>query len=134
MEKTFAVTFVVPVTVNQTGDQPDYEEMTKAVHKTALRKLSEGHYAPVSMEEISETVSEDTPGKDQVPGVHNTGTEIHNEVGTPGKQEDSDLSKNMQGYESGKKERNYSKPTSYSGVESKGGHQEKRGLHVDKTI
>ena len=134
MEKTFAVTFTIPVTVSQTGDYTNHEEMIDAITKTAVHKISGGHYAPVSMEEINEAVSEDTVGKDQVSGVHDTGTEIHNEMGTVGKQENTDLNKSLQGYESGEKERDVPKSAGYSGIESKGRHQEKRGLHIDQTV
>ena len=133
IEKTLAVTFMIPVTIRITGDKVNYEDMMGAVMQAAHKKMSTGAYRPISMEEVHEVISENKEGRNEVPRANNRWSQAYNDVGTSG-WKNANLYQGVQGHEHGASKRYDTSPAGRYRDASENHHQEKRGLHIDEAV
>jgi hypothetical protein len=103
MEKTLVVTFVVPITI-KANDDTDRKEIARAVLEAAKKRISEGTYTPISVEELNEVVPKDETGSNQIPGHKDGRPEIDNNMGSSERQ-NTDINKNVQRPKSRKEKR-----------------------------
>lgn len=127
-----ALHFTIPLELSiPEGTVPD-DALKKQLVETAKKMLLRGSYDP-RIEIVYDAVSEDKVEQDQVPGVQDGQSEVHNDVGTP-ERKNTDSNESLQGNEPGAVERNDAGSTGYSRDGSKDRKEEERGVHVDQTV
>mgnify|MGYP006992543810 FL=1 len=134
MDKTAKIVlhFSVPMELTMAEGTVINETLVPKLIATAKQMLLQRSYDP-RIEIIYDSVSKDEVRQDEVPGVQDGQSEVHNDVGTPGR-EDTDSDKGLQRDEPGPVERNDPSTTGYSRDGSEDRKEEKRGVHVDETV
>lgn len=131
--KKLMITFNVPIEVKiKEGFDP--AALLDHLRNVAIDRLNKNSkaYTP-QIEEVYEVIPKDETGSNQVSGHQDGRSQVDNNLGTDRRQ-DTDHNQDLQGDESGSKQRDHSSATSEVGNGFQDREESQRGVHIDKTV